>query len=170
MNIEDIASESDLRDWLRTNIHYCNGRLKLDWVEPSIYGSTVGQSDVNIISGYEKIGVELKYLLTTRKGIKWTLRPAQRRYHHMHMKKGGKSALLAYIPAEGDLRLVRGDKIPLRNYISDPGSGYENEMWESTIAALSWKVNMFSVRPDENAILQMERYLFDHANFWEEYE
>jgi hypothetical protein len=168
LKLNDISSEPDLRQWLRDHIDWAEGRLKLTWIEPSIYGSSVGQPDCTISSEGEKIGVELKYLLKTRKGIKWTVRPSQRRYHHMHMRNGGKSALLAYIPAENRLILVRGNNIPLRDYISDPASGFAGKDPMLVEAAFSWRINMFSVNPDENAIYQLEKYLFGDSYFWSE--
>ena len=76
-----------------------------------IYGSTVGVPDCKMSYDKNTVGLELKYLVTNRKGIKWEVRPAQRRYHHMHAKSGGRSALLAYIAANSELVLVRGDHI-----------------------------------------------------------
>jgi hypothetical protein len=165
MNIENITTENDLRDWLRDNIHYCQGRLTLKWIEPSKYGSSVGQPDCKISKGSDEIGVELKYLLTTRNGIKWTIRPSQRRYHYMHMRNGGKSALLAYIPADNRLILIRGNKIPLRDYANHPDSGCIDGKVDT-----SWRINMAPGQPDRNAILLLEEYLFNRPWFWKDHE
>jgi hypothetical protein len=156
MKIENISRETDLREWLSENIVHCEGRIVINWIEPSRYGSSVGQPDCTITSsGMNVIGLELKYLLKTRRGIKWTVRPSQRRYHHMLMKHGGRSALLAWVPAEYRMLLVRGDKIPLRDYVDDPNSGVDD-----------FNINIFSINVDMNAIFQLEQYLFHEDFFW----
>jgi hypothetical protein len=160
MKLSDITSEGDLRQWMKDYAHICDGRLKFDWIEPSIFGSSVGQPDLQIKSAGKKVGLELKYLLSTKKGIKWTLRPAQRRYHHMNLRNGGCSAVLAFIPATKQLLLMRGDHVPLRDYASDPNSGCANGR------AIYEDVNYFGVDPDNNAMFVLERLLF-HNDFWE---
>jgi hypothetical protein len=164
MRLKDITSEGDVREWLQEWIDECQGRLKLEWIEPSIYGSTVGTPDCKVSkSGVQwTIGVELKYLLTTKKGIKWEVRPAQRRYHHMHAKSGGRSALMAYIAANSVLGLVRGDHIPLRDYAKDPQSGIHDGKVKM------WDLSYFSVDTDLNTILNLERALFGEL-FWEKH-
>jgi hypothetical protein len=159
MKLNEVASEGDLRYWLQEWISECEGRLKLEWVEPT-FGSTVGAPDCKLSSNNETIGLELKYLLTTKKGIKWTVRPAQRRYHHMHAKHGGKSALLAYIAANEELHLVRGDHIPLRDYASDKESGCAHELVKMI------HLNIFGLDTDKQSIFELERLMF-HNNFWE---
>lgn len=160
MRLNEIASEGDLRYWLQEWISECRDRLNLEWVEPMIYGSTVGAPDCKIKHQDSTIGLELKYLLSTKKGIKWTLRPAQRRYHHMNIKQGGRSALLAYIPATSQLVLVRGDHIPLRDYASDPDSGCKDGLVRCQ------HLNFFTLDTDKQAIFELETVLFD-SHFWE---
>lgn len=160
MKLQDINKEDDLRHWVKDHLSYCEGRVTIDWIEPAMFGSSVGQPDVQFKSEDTKIGIELKYLLRTKKGIKWTLRPAQRRYHHMTAKAGGKSAILAYIPASNKLILCRGDHVPLRDYARDPDSGCVNG------EALFLEINYFSVDPNKNAMLVLEKVLF-HSTFWE---
>jgi hypothetical protein len=164
MKIIDINSESDLRQWLKDNIHYAKG-LKLDWIESSKYGSSWGQPDVNINCNEVTVSVELKYLLTTRKGIKWTLRPAQRRWHHIHARKGGKSIVMAFVPASNSLILVRGSNVPRRDYASHPDSGCKNGEVDT-----HWRINMAPINQDENAMILLERYLFRHDYFWEDFD
>lgn len=159
MKLNEIVSENDLRYWLQEWIFECEGRMSLEWVEPMIYGSTVGAPDCKIKYEDKTVGIELKYLLSTKKGIKWTLRPAQRRYHHMNMHKGGRSALLAYVPASGELVLVRGDHIPLRDYARDPDSGCIGGKVRAQ------HLNFFSLDIDKQAIFELERLLF-LDEFW----
>jgi hypothetical protein len=157
MQINDICSENDLRTWLTEQSEMIRG-IQLDWVEPGKYGSTMGQPDVNLKIGGTTIGLELKYLLTTRKGIKFTVRPVQRRYHHMTVKRGGKSALLAIEAGPvNKLFLVRGDKIPLRDYVSDPDSGCKGGLEY-------WLVGVSDA--DHKTINNLIRILFK-STFWE---
>jgi hypothetical protein len=160
MKLNEVASEGDLRYWLQEWISECDGRLAVEWVEPMIYGSTVGAPDCKISYSQKTIGLELKYLLTTRKGIKWEVRPAQRRYHHMHAKNGGRSALLAYIAATKELVLVRGDHIPLRDYASDKESGCAHGL------VIMEVMTIFDVDRDKNAMFTIEENLFGSL-FWE---
>ena len=160
MKISDIASETDLRNWLDEWISTCEGRIHMEWIEPAKYGSSVGAPDAKLIADRQSVGLELKYLLTTRKGIKWTVRPAQRRYHHMLGRTGGRSALLAYIPASNELCLVRGNNIPLRDYSKDPDSGCAQGK------VTKWELNYGTVYPDRQAIYNLEDYLFYNDNFW----
>jgi hypothetical protein len=165
MKISEINTETNLREWLTDNIHFSKGRLRLEWIEQLYHARSVGLPDVNIHRGNESVGVELKYLLMTRNGIKWTVRPAQRRYHHMHARTGGKSAILAYVPATKSLILVRGNNVPRRDYANHPDSGCKNGEVDT-----SWRINMAPSNPDENAINLLERYLFLHDYFWEDFD
>jgi hypothetical protein len=160
VKLENITSEGDLREWLTDHISACEGRLGLEWIEPSLYGSSVGSPDCKIHSDGKTVGLELKYLLTTKKGIKWSLRPAQRRYHHMFAKQEGKSAILAYIGAKEHLVLVRGDNVPLRDYAKDPASGCAHGLCKMEI------MNFMSINPDHEAMFEVERYLFNNSDFW----
>lgn len=159
MKLSDINKEGDLRDWLSEWIIKCEGRIKLEWVEPAIFGSAIGAPDCKLNNGEMTIGLELKYLLSTKRGIKWAVRPAQRRYHHLHVKHGGKSALLAWIMAKDELVLVRGDHIPLRDYATDVSSGCAHGLCIMEV------LNYFSVDPNANAMDILERTLF-HNDFW----
>jgi hypothetical protein len=160
MKLENVGSEGDLRNWLTDNLAHCEQRLKLEWVEPSIYGSSVGAPDCKIKSGNKSVGLELKYLLSTRKGIKWTIRPAQRRYHHMNLRNGGCSAILAFSAAEEKLYLVRGDHVPLRDYASDVASGCPKGVVQMEV------LDYMSVDRDRQAMFELEQQLF-HDEFWE---
>jgi hypothetical protein len=144
VKLENIVDEGGLRHWLRDNC-----RLQLEWVEPSKYGSSVGAPDVKITHGSDVVGLELKCLTRTRKGIKWTVRPAQRRYHRMTALHGGRSAVLASI--DGELVLVRGGDVPLRDYASDPDSGCPNG-----------EVATFGVR----TMPELEELLFGERRLW----
>jgi hypothetical protein len=123
MFLPNINSETDLRSWLREVAPMMKG-VTLQWVEPSLYGSTIGAGDVIMKKNDIKIDVELKYLHKTIKGTKVTLRPAQRRFHHSSMRRGNKTCLLYVLATTArQMFLVRGDKIPLRDYSSHPDSG-----------------------------------------------
>ena len=160
MQLANIDSEGDLRAWLRSNIHQCEGRVKIEWIEPTLRGSSTGVPDCKIVSEDKSVGLELKCLSMTRKGIKWIVRPAQRRYHRMTALRGGRSALLAYIIDISDLVLVRGDHVPLRNYASDPSSGVDGD--DAIINNLSY----FSIDKDRQTIFNLEEMLFHNSDFW----
>lgn len=119
MNVSEINSELNLRKWLSANVRGVN----LQWVEPSLYGSSTGAADVVIKKDGVKVDVELKHLYHTKRGIKFTLRPAQRRFHHSSMKHGNRTCLLFTLEGNPFLTLIRGDHVPLRDYSSDPSSG-----------------------------------------------
>jgi hypothetical protein len=160
MKLENITSEGDLRNWLTDQIFECEGRLGLEWIEPAKFGSTIGAPDCKIKYGISSIGLELKYLISTKKGIKWAVRPAQRRYHHMLAFHGGRSALMAFIAAKQELYLVRGDHIPLRDYASDPQSGCANRLVKMT------HLDFMSIDRDRQAMFALEDNLFQDE-FWE---
>jgi hypothetical protein len=160
MQFQNITSEGDLRTWMRSNISECEGRVKIEWIEPSLYGSSIGMPDCKIVSEDKSIGLELKYLELTRKGIRWTVRPVQRRYHRMLAIRGGRSALLAYIAGIKELVLVRGDHVPLRNYASDPNSGVEGD--DAIVNNLSY----FSIDKDRQTMFNLEEMLFHNSDFW----
>jgi hypothetical protein len=125
MQLENINGEGDLRRWLGAQLKLLAG-VNYHWIEPNILlGSTVGAPDIEVGFDNKKIGLELKYLEVKRKGIKWTVRPVQRQYHHSLARRGGRSAILAIVndKNENTLILVRGDKVPLRDYSSHPQSG-----------------------------------------------
>jgi hypothetical protein len=159
MKLENVCSEGDLRKWLTDQIFECEGRLKLEWIEPAKYGSSIGSPDCKIKYNDQSVGLELKYLLNTKKGIKWTVRPAQRRYHHMNIMNGGRSALLAFVSANQELHLVRGDHIPLRDYASDKESGCVHGLVKME------RMDHFSVDRDKQAIFEIEDHLFEDE-FW----
>jgi hypothetical protein len=112
--------------------------------------------------GSEKVDVELKYLERTRKGTKFTLRPSQRRFHHISMKNKIKTSLLAVerVNDRNILFLVRGDHIPLRDYASDPDSGCANGEVIRTIISRNGN--------DRDAINKLKMLLFfDMMRYWE---
>lgn len=158
MKLCDIKNEDDLREWLREQAPIIID-VELQWVEPAM-GSSVGSADVIMKRRGVKIDVELKYLERTRKGTKFTVRPAQRRFHHMSMKRGGKTCLLAVEKCDdgNSLFIVRGDNIPLRDYASDPDSGCKQGFDQR------WLLN-FNGR-DVVAIANLKKILFQEENFW----
>jgi hypothetical protein len=128
MNLGSIKNERpDLRNWFKEQMQK-QPNYGIEWVEPNVFlGATTGSADC-IIKHYTKsIPLELKHLELKTKGIEWKFRPVQRRWHHMGMRKGQRSAALC----TSDIRynivpiLIRGDRIPLRDYESDEGSGCE---------------------------------------------
>lgn len=124
-----IGCELDLRHWLRDRVGESGRKYTVKWIEPSKWGSSVGQPDCRLTCGRESVDVELKHLYLKTKGIEWKVRPVQRRYHHMGMREGRRSALLASVEMKKGLViliLIRGDKIPLRDYASHPDSGCAN--------------------------------------------
>ena len=130
MRIQSIKEELDLRHWLSDELSpdKPNG-LRLEWIEPGRYGSSEGAPDCKITVHRQTISLELKHLYMKSKGIEWKVRPVQRRWHHMGAKFGNRSALLASLDnGTGfiQLLLIRGDRIPLRDYASDPSSGCVN--------------------------------------------
>jgi hypothetical protein len=160
VKLENIKSETDLRNWLTEWVGECCGRVTIEWVEPSLYGSSVGAPDCKIKSEGISVGLELKYLECTRKGIKWKVRPAQRRYHHMGMRSGQKSALLAWIKQTSKLVLVRGDHIPLRDYSTDKESGCAHGL------VIMEELNYHSIKSDTQAIFNLEDLLFGLDKVW----
>jgi hypothetical protein len=154
MLLKDITSENDLRSWLKE--HHMKG-VTFQWVEPSpLIGSAVGAADVIMKLDDQKVDVELKYLVRKIRGIKFTLRPSQRRFHHSSMRKGGHTALLFIEAGVKRLWIIRGDKVPLRDYASDPDSGCVNGV------ADMWPLVGFD---DSATIMQLRNILFDRA-FW----
>jgi hypothetical protein len=161
MKLENIKNEPDLREWLRTHIKECEGRVKIEWVEPNLYGSSIGAPDCKLNSEDKTIGLELKFLNMTRKGIKWLVRPGQRRWHRMHAIKGGRSALLACIAGKNDIILVRGDHVPLRNYSIDPNSGVAGDDF------ITNNLSYLMIDRDRQTIFNLESMLFHDESFWE---
>jgi hypothetical protein len=156
MKLQDINSEDDLRVWLREQAPVIID-VEFQWIEPNMYGSTIGAGDLVLKRQGVKIDLELKYLERTRRGTKFTIRPAQRRFHHMSMKRGAKTSLLwvERIRDENKLFLLRGDHIPLRNYISDPDSGQaEDRRW------------MINDKADVIAISNLKQILFKDLMYW----
>lgn len=151
MKLTDIHSETDLRNWLTTNTD-----RSIEWIEPGRFGSSEGLPDCK----FEGVGLELKYLEQTRKGIKWKVRPAQRRYHHMNVLKGGHSALLAFTDKTHELLLVRGDHIPLRDYAVDKESGCAHGL------VILEKINSWSIQEDAMAMDELLRLIHIGSKFW----
>jgi hypothetical protein len=159
MQLQNITSEDNLRTWLREQAPIIID-VELQWVEPSAYGSSTGCADVILKHRGEKVDIELKYLERTRKGTKFTIRPGQRRFHHHSMRNGGKTSLLAIenITGWNQLFLLRGDHIPLRDYIIDPASGQ--------IEDKRWIVND---KNDITAISFLKRLLFQEPAYWSKF-
>jgi hypothetical protein len=160
MTLKDILSEGDLRKWLSE--HAPHVKVALQWVEPSLYGSSIGAPDVIMAHGVDiPVSVELKVLMRMTKGIKFTVRPAQRRWHHMGMRTGRRSALLFIeLASNNKLWLMRGDKIPLRDYASHPDSGCELGLSDM------WQVNALKIN-DLSCMEYLKSLLFIHeSKFW----
>jgi hypothetical protein len=157
MKHQNIKSETDLRDWLK---EHCPSLINLQWVEPGLYGSTIGAGDVIMKRDGVKIDLELKHLDHTRKGTRFDIRPAQRRFHRMSMKRGAKTALLATERVNDFLRifLIRGDHIPLRPYASDPDSGCPN--------GNDRRQTLSSGTPDFVIMGRLEWLLFCDEDYW----
>ena len=104
--------EADVRDCVRSMFP-----RNVEWNEPS-FGSSVGKPDCEI-SG---IPIELKMWEETRKGVKAVMRPAQIRWHTMHARNGGKSAILYGVAASDHkagligLYILPGKFVPKTNY------------------------------------------------------
>jgi hypothetical protein len=160
MKLADIMNEDDLRTWLREQAPIIID-VSLQWVEPAMYGSSVGCADVILKHKREKVDVELKYLECMKKGIKFTLRPSQRRFHHMSMRRGHKTSLLAVanIFNKNVMFLMRGYHIPLRDYASDPSSGCADGIIIRRI---------LNEKADVLAISQLKSVLFNDLSYWEE--
>jgi hypothetical protein len=161
VKLDNVCSETDLRNWLTDQVFECEGRLSIEWIEPALYGSTIGAPDCKLKFANQSVGLELKYLLSTKKGIKWTVRPSQRRYHHMLAKNGGHSALLAYIASSRELYLVRGDHIPLRDYSKHQESGCPHGL------VIMYQLDFMSIDRDRQAIFELEEHLFSNE-YWEQ--
>jgi hypothetical protein len=162
MNIADIKSELDLRHWLAEY-----KKFKIDWVEPGLYGSSMGAPDCKVHYYDWIISLELKIFVQNKYGIKCSVRPSQRRWHYQHMRTGGRSAILAFVfgshktSSDCDkLILIRGDNIPWRDYASHPESHCKDGRLNYRLVG-----NMF----DDNvkAHNELEKCLFQHY-FWEE--
>jgi hypothetical protein len=155
MKLIDIRNETDLREWLRDQ---SMPGVTRQWVEPSpLLGSDIGCADVILKYGEARVDLELKYLYRTRNGIKYLVRPSQRRFHHMTMRRGGRTAMLFILDETQELYLMRGDHIPLRNYASHPESG-----------CVDGKeiVTKFAKEPDGVIALLIKYLLFLSADFW----
>jgi hypothetical protein len=121
MLLTKVKDETDLREWLGEWKDTMKD-VSIQWVEPAKFGSTTGAADAIVKCGNARVDLELKYLYRTRNGIKFTLRPSQRRYHRMTMIRGGRTSVLGIENGSKRLFLVRGDKVPLRDYASDAHS------------------------------------------------
>jgi hypothetical protein len=156
MKLSNVAGEDDLRTWLREQAPIIVD-VEFQWVEPNIYGSTIGAGDLILKHLGVKVDLELKFLERTRKGTKFTIRPAQRRFHHMSMKRGGKTSLLwvENVGGQNLLYLLRGDHIPLRNYMNDPLSGQKEDR--------RWMMNR---QADVLAISEIKKTLFKDLSYW----
>jgi len=148
MNVQDIKSEQNLRDWLGSEVinwnRAGNKKVGLDWIEPT-FGSSMGISDCAITYSGATFGVELKHLYARRDGaVCYKIRPVQRRYNFMGVKAGRKLLLFASVAKGGtiELVLIRGDKLPLRDYCHMEGSGCETHL-EQVILRLTTPFSHF---------------------------
>lgn len=138
MEIQAIKDEQMLRQWLAGRIVAWNtknvDKVRLDWIEPT-FGSSVGLPDCSIRFRAHDFGIELKHLYRLQKGVCWKIRPVQRRYHKMGVKAGKKLLMVATVASDGynELVLVRGDKVPLRDYCSIVGSGCETGIVQTVV-------------------------------------
>lgn len=142
MNIQDIASEQHLRDWLTReyntwNIHNRN-QVAIDWIEPS-YGSTMGISDCKLSYKRTTTGLELKHLYERKAGVCYKIRPVQRRYNVMGTKAGKRLLIFASVVIQNrvELVMIRGDRTPLRDYCSMQGSGCESGVIQTVVPLYS---------------------------------
>lgn len=122
-----MMEELQLRHWLFENL---SRAVDIQWVEPGRYGSTVGAPDCNVKKDGRTVSLELKVWKRTRKGIKCEMRPVQRRWHHMTMRRrhtetkfGSLCAVLFNIYGTSEVYLLRGDRVPLRDYATNKSSG-----------------------------------------------
>ena len=123
MQVKDIKDELGLRHWLKEHL---TTKARIQWVEPSIYGSSIGSPDCHIYMCSEKISLELKYWEEKRRGILCKVRPVQRRWHHVNFASGVLCGVLACVETKSSNKyiiLVRGDHVPKRDYADDPDSG-----------------------------------------------
>jgi hypothetical protein len=115
-----MKTETELREWLRDNI---DSNVTIQWIEPGRYGSSIGAADCNLKCGQNIVSIELKIWEEKRTGIQCKMRPVQRRWHHVSMRNGSRTAVLASIIYRHRIILVRGDHVPLRDYASNKASG-----------------------------------------------
>jgi hypothetical protein len=140
-----MENELQLRHWLAEQL---SPPITIQWIEPGRYGSSIGAADCNVKCGLVLVSLELKIWETTKKGVKCKMRPVQRRWHHVSMRKGQRTAVLASVG--NYIILVRGDHVPLRDYAIDKNSGVED-------GELIF-VSIF---------MDLDRYLFDESyGFW----
>lgn len=120
----NIHVEADLRKWLGDVCR--QNKIAIQWVEPGPYGSSIGAPDAHLTFKGQSVSLELKrFKVTVAKGICCTLRPVQRRWHHVNYNNGTKCAVLAELDTEAVI-LIRGDHVPLRDYACYPNSGCED--------------------------------------------
>ena len=152
MEQQNINLELDLRHWLKENV---DKKARIQWIEPGKYGSSIGAPDCYVHLGHEKVGIETKYFVEKRRGIMCKVRPVQRRWHHIAYQGGTKCAILAAVVGvngEKFIILIRGDKVPKRDYADDESSGCKNGKLEMSIVT------------KEN----LNRLLFDDSwGFWD---
>ena len=121
-----MENELDLRHWLKANL---DRRASIQWIEPGKYGSSIGVPDCYVTLDGNKVGLELKYFTEKKRGILCKVRPIQRRWHHIAYEEGTKCAVLAVVDTlhrDQIIILIRGDKVPKRDYADDPSSGCAN--------------------------------------------
>lgn len=138
MEISAISSEQDLRQWLSEQVKTWNKnhqeKVGHVWIEPG-FGSTNGIPDASLSFRSLEYGVELKHFKVTAKGVCYKIRPVQRRYNVMGVRNGKRLFVLATIDRTNynELVMIRGDKVPLRDYCCELGSGCETSISQTII-------------------------------------
>jgi hypothetical protein len=109
--------ESNLRNWLREVLGD-----RVAWIEAA-RGGTVGLPDCLIkTKTMANLPVELKVIHEQKSGLKFTIRPAQVRYHALSARDGRRTAFLGIV-GERDrfvVSAVPGHRMPLQY----PGVGF----------------------------------------------
>lgn len=138
VDIQDIREEQDLRQWLAEQVNRWNeknvDKIGHIWIEPA-FGSSVGVSDAHLDFMGQTYGVELKHFKVEARGVHYKIRPVQRRYNVMGVRNGKRLLVLASVEwSDGNqLVMIRGDKVPLRDYEYMDGSGCEEGIQQTTI-------------------------------------
>lgn len=141
VEIRDIREEQHLRQWLSEQVNTYNNKNveKVDhiWIEPA-FGSSVGVPDASLSFRGLSYGVELKHFEVNSKGVLYKIRPVQRRFHVMGVRNGKRLLVLATVaqPSGNQLVMIRGDRLPLRDYAFMEGSGCEEGIVQTVISTL----------------------------------
>lgn len=142
MYIQEISSEQNLREWTTQEVGIWNAnnlaKVTLDWIEPT-FGSSMGISDASIGYNGNTFGFELKHLYERKAGVCYKIRPVQRRFNVMGFKSGKKLLIFASVVSEDktELVLIRGDKVPLRDYCYMDGSNCKYGITQTVVPHLN---------------------------------